>query len=84
VIAAAGFYGLTQAYRIASPSAVAPFEYTGMTWGILWGYVFWAEVPNMMAISGMAVIVAAGIYIIHRERVRGRRVVAGRQLPPRT
>lgn len=84
VIAAAGFYGLTQAYRIASPSAVAPFEYTGMTWGILWGYVFWAEVPNMMAIGGMAVIVVAGIYIIHRERVRGRRVVAGRQLRPRT
>jgi drug/metabolite transporter (DMT)-like permease len=84
VIAAAGFYGLTQAYRLAPPSAVAPFEYTGMTWGILWGYVFWLEVPNVMAISGMVVIVAAGVYIIHRERVRGKRVVAGRQLRPRT
>lgn len=84
VIAAAGFYGLTQAYRLAPPSAVAPFEYTGMTWGILWGYVFWSEVPDVMAIGGMVVIVAAGVYIINRERVRGKRVVAGRQLRPRT
>ncbi|MBT6204454.1 MAG: DMT family transporter [Rhodospirillaceae bacterium] len=84
VIAAAGFYGLTQAYRLAPPSVVAPFEYTGITWGILWGYVFWSEVPDLMAISGMMVIVAAGIYIIHRERVRGRRMVAGRQLRPRS
>lgn len=84
VIAAAGFYGLTQAYRLAPPSAVAPFEYTGMTWGILWGYVFWSEVPDVMAIGGMVVIVAAGVYIINRERVRGKRVVAGRQLRLRT
>ncbi len=84
VIAAAGFYGLTQAYRLAAPSVVAPFEYTGMTWGILWGYLMWSEVPNLLAVAGMTVIVAAGIYIIHRERVRGRRLVASRQLRPRT
>lgn len=84
VIAAAGFYGLTQAYRLAAPSVVAPFEYTGIMWGILWGYLMWSEVPNLMASFGMAVIVGAGIYIIHRERVRGRRLVAGRQMRPRT
>ncbi len=80
LIAAAGFFGLTQAYRLGATSAVAPFEYTGMIWGIVWGFVFWQEVPGPLSLAGIAIIVGAGIYVLRREAVRGRRVVAGRPL----
>ena len=80
LIAAGGFYGLTQAYRLAPTSVVAPFEYTGMIWGIVWGFAFWQEVPGVSTWAGIAVIVGAGIYILRREAIRGRPVVAGRPL----
>lgn len=80
LIAAGGFYGLTQAYRLAPTSVVAPFEYTGMIWGIVWGFAFWQEVPGVSTWAGIAVIVGAGLYILRREAVRGRAVVSGRQL----
>ena len=80
LIAAAGFYGLTQAYRVAPTSVVAPFEYTGMIWGIVWGYAFWGEIPGVPTWSGIAVIVGAGLYVLHREAARGRAITTGRPL----
>jgi len=84
LIAALAFYGLTQAYIIGAPSVVAPFEYSGMGWGLLWGYLFWSEIPGPWAFAGMAVILAAGLYIIRRESVRGQKLVSGRQIRGRT
>ena len=83
LIAAAGFFGLTQAYRLAPTSVVAPFEYTGMIWGIVWGFTFWQEVPGVPTWAGIAVIVGAGLYVLRREAVRGRPLASGRQLRPR-
>lgn len=74
---------MTSAFRIASPAVVAPFEYTGMIWGIVWGYVFWQEMPGLPTWTGIAVIVCAGLYVLHREAARGRAIVSGRQLRPR-
>ena len=39
-------------------------------WALAIGYVLWGEVPNALALGGIAVIVASGLYILHRERVR--------------
>jgi len=80
LIAAAGFFGLTQAYRLGATSVVAPFEYTGMVWGIVWGFVFWQEMPGPISWAGIAIIVGAGLYVLHREAARGRAVVSGRPL----
>jgi drug/metabolite transporter (DMT)-like permease len=75
LIAFAGFYCLTQAYRVAQPNVVAPFEYTGIIWGVLWGYLLWQELPDTLAFAGMSLIISAGLYIVYREaRVRRRRV----------
>ena len=68
---------LSQAYRVASASVVAPFEYSSLPWAILLGYVFWAELPGPWTVAGVILIVGSGLYIIHREGVRGRRVVRG-------
>ncbi len=82
-IAGIGFYCLTQAYRVAPPSQIAPFEYASLPWALLWGYVFWGDLPGPATIFGILLVVASGLYIIRRETVRGSRVVVGRPLRPR-
>jgi drug/metabolite transporter (DMT)-like permease len=39
-------------------------------WAIAIGFTVWGDVPNTLAFAGIAVIVASGLYILHRERVR--------------
>ena len=75
VIAGLGFYWLAQAYRVGSSSIVAPFEYASLPFAILWGWVFWASVPETNVIIGSLLIVGSGLYIIRREVSKGRRVV---------
>ena len=41
----------------------------GVLWALAIGYTLWGDVPNLLAISGIAVVVGAGLYILHRERV---------------
>lgn len=58
---------ITQAYRIASVSAVAPFEYTYLLWSIVLGYLAFGEMPASRTLLGGAIIVASGIYVLYRE-----------------
>jgi drug/metabolite transporter (DMT)-like permease len=69
IIAALGLTLLTQAYRIADANVVAPFEYSAMLWGILWGWAFFAEWPDAVAWVGITVIMAAGLFVLWRERI---------------
>lgn len=63
---------ITQAYRIASVSAVAPFEYTYLLWSIVMGYFAFGDVPGVRTLLGAAIIVLCGIYVLYRERRRAR------------
>ena len=67
IIAAIGLTLLTQAYRIAPSASVAPFEYSFMFWAVLWGWLFLDELPTQIGWLGIAVIVAAGLYVIRAE-----------------
>lgn len=71
VIAAIAMSLLTHAYRLAEASLVTVFEYTGMVWGPLWGFLFFAEVPRWTTLAGMALIFTAGVYSIHGAARRG-------------
>ena len=64
IIAAFGMFLLTNAYRSAKASLVTVFEYTGMIWGPLWGYLFFSEIPSWSTATGMALIIAAGIFAV--------------------
>lgn len=64
VIAAAGMSLLTHAYRLAKANLVTVFEYTGMLWVPLWGYLLFAEVPAVTTVIGTAVIIAAGLFAV--------------------
>jgi drug/metabolite transporter (DMT)-like permease len=68
-IAAVGLTLLTQAYRVAQSSVVAPFEFTFAFWGILWGWLFWGDLPDALGWAGIGVIIAAGIYVLRSEGV---------------
>jgi drug/metabolite transporter (DMT)-like permease len=61
VVASVGTLFLTAAYRVARSSTVTPFEYTGILWAPLWGYLFFAEVPKFTTFVGAAVILVAGL-----------------------
>ena len=68
VIAATGMVFLSQAYRIARASAVTSFEYTGILWAPLWGYLFFAEVPRLTTLIGAALIVGAGLFALRASK----------------
>jgi drug/metabolite transporter (DMT)-like permease len=78
---ALGFLGLAnglahflfaRAFAIAPVSALAPYEYTTLLWGGLLGFVIWAELPGSTTLAGASLVIAAGLYNWHRERVRSR------------
>ena len=67
LISSVGIYCLTQAYRMAPASTVSPFEYVMIGWAVLWGYVFWGDVPGPATVLGVATTVAAGVYVLHHQ-----------------
>lgn len=66
---ALGQHFFTEAFRLAAPSAIAPLEYTALAWGMLFDWLLWMTVPTSRMLIGAAIIVASGLYIIHRERL---------------
>ncbi len=70
VIAGFGHLALVYGLSQASASMLAPFNYTALVWATLLGFVFFAELPDAMTLAGAAIVVGAGLYVWHRERVR--------------
>jgi drug/metabolite transporter (DMT)-like permease len=67
VIASIGLSLLTYAYRVAPSSSVAPFEYSFIIWGVLWGWLFWSQLPTVLAWAGIALLIGAGLLVIRAE-----------------
>jgi drug/metabolite transporter (DMT)-like permease len=68
VTGALGQLLITEAFKCAPVSIVAPFEYSTLFWGVLLDLVLWGDLPGPIVFVGAAVIVASGLYLIHRER----------------
>jgi drug/metabolite transporter (DMT)-like permease len=60
---------LTEAFRLAPASVVAPFEYTALLYGVALDYVFWSVLPSSRMYFGGSVVIASGLYLIWRERL---------------
>jgi len=58
---------LTESYRHASASVVAPFDYTSMIWALILGYAMFGEIPTTIIVLGSAIIAGAGLFVIWRE-----------------
>ena len=68
-----GMYFMTQAYRYAPAAVIAPFDYTALIWGTLFGWLVWHELPGAHVWLGAAIVIASGLYIVHRETRAGPR-----------
>jgi len=63
---------MTRAFKIAPASLIAPFEYSAMIWAVTFGWVIWHELPDAAIWTGSAIVIASGLYILHREAVIAR------------
>lgn len=67
VILAAAYSFMVMTVRACDVSATAPMRYTVVIWSILFGYLFFDELPDSTAFAGIALIVISGIYALQRE-----------------
>lgn len=68
LIWAAWMYLMSRAYSLAEASVAAPFEYVSLPINILWGFLFWGEIPTWLTLGGAALTLASGMYVLYRER----------------
>jgi drug/metabolite transporter (DMT)-like permease len=67
----AGSFGqhfITEAFRHAPASVIAPFEYTALLWAVAIDWTFWHVLPGSRVLLGSGVIIASGMYLIWREK----------------
>lgn len=67
VFATAGHYYTIETFRHAETALVSPFKYLTIVWAIVIGIVVWGDIPDIWMLAGTAVVVASGLYILHRE-----------------
>lgn len=73
LIGGLGHFCVIKSFQVAPAAVVAPFGYTSIIWSASLGYLVFGDLPDAWTIGGGALIIGSGIYILHRERVRGRR-----------
>lgn len=68
----AAFILTVMAFRSTDVSVVSPFRYSIVVFALCFGVVVFGEIPDTLSLAGIGIIVAAGIYMLHRETVRRR------------
>ena len=64
---------MTEGYRAAETTLVAPFEYGAIIYATVLGLAIWGEWPDAWSLTGVAILIASGLYIWHREVTLGLR-----------
>ena len=71
VFGVAGHSVLIKALSLAPASLLQPLSYSGMVWAVLFGWLIFDDIPALATILGAAIIVASGLYTMHRQRIKG-------------
>jgi drug/metabolite transporter (DMT)-like permease len=82
-----GHLMMSWALRFAPSATLAPMQYLEIPFAALIGWVIFKDFPNGMALTGIAITIAAGLYVMHREQATSRRAkaqTAPRPMPPET
>lgn len=66
----AGQHLITDAFRLAPASLIAPYEYTALLWAVGLDWAIWQVLPGARMLAGSAIVVGAGLYLLQRERRR--------------
>jgi drug/metabolite transporter (DMT)-like permease len=64
----AGQYLITEAFRLAPASTVAPYEYTALVWAVGLDWAIWQVLPGTRMLAGSAIVVGAGLWLLYRQR----------------
>ncbi len=73
---------MTYALSLAPSATLAPLQYLELPVATLLGYLVFSDFPNTLALTGIFIIIGAGLYMIHRERVTARQLITDRAAPP--
>lgn len=68
VFLASGYHLIIRGTRMGDMSTIAPWRYTGLLWALIVGWVIWGDVPNALGWGGIGLLIAAGVYLVRRER----------------
>ena len=84
----AGFFAtlshmmMTYALSLAPSATLAPLQYFELPVATLFGYLVFHDFPNALSLLGITIIIGAGLYMIHRERITARQLITERAAPP--
>ena len=73
---------MTYALSLAPSATLAPLQYLELPVATLLGYLVFSDFPNLLTLTGITIIIGAGLYMIHRERVTAKQLVTERAAPP--
>lgn len=73
---------MTYALSMAPSATLAPLQYLELPVSAVLGYLVFRDFPNTLALTGIAIIIGAGLYMVHRERVTAKQLVTERAAPP--
>ncbi len=68
IVSMVGHVCVTRSLKLGSAATVAPMQYSTLLWGVIFGWIFFGEVPDAMLLVGAAIIIASGLFIAFRER----------------
>jgi drug/metabolite transporter (DMT)-like permease len=71
-----GQWCIFRGFRLAPVGLIAPFQYSELLWATLFGWLVWREFPDPPVWLGAGILIASGLYVIWRERVRARQTAA--------
>ena len=66
----AAHFILIEAFRHGEAAVVAPFKYTALPCAAVYGFLMFGHVPDLWIVVGAMPVIASGLYILHRERMR--------------
>jgi drug/metabolite transporter (DMT)-like permease len=73
VVAMIAHVCVNRSLKLAPASTVVPYQYSTIIWAVLFGYWVFGDVPDAAMLAGAAIIIAAGLFILARERRLSRR-----------
>lgn len=65
-----GHFALIKALTLSPASVIAPYGYLNLIWATVYGFLIFAELPDVWTITGAAIITGSGLYVYHREKKR--------------
>jgi S-adenosylmethionine uptake transporter len=69
VVACVAHLLIVRALKLAPAATLAPLHYTLLLWAIVFGWIFFDDIPDMQTIVGAGIVVIAGLFIVHRQKV---------------